>query len=707
MRFLSVLVTFLVILSASLHSVAASQCSQLFKRIEIAKLPQGLVEFPEQSPWIKTTSEKTLQRLQKSNLAAVEAQIKAQSYKQAVVENNFQNGSLYVEAGNLVWKNRKGEVQLLVDKLEHPDRGITNIAISPDGKKVAYSTTLSGSDQHVWYIKSIASQSRSLLQEPLLVRMDGFSWGKDSETVYYSHFAKIEKVVDGSEPIQVVRVRNLKTGKDRMIFDHGFRANFAIFDVNGGQTLIAHRILGPGAGIKALLMMYKGERKSDGSYHWTALVEPNRWMGHFLGTINKGGVEYAVMQNNHFTKRYGISMVPLKSEGRGLSAQIKVFTPPAHFVVHNSQMHQGHLFLEFYNPKTLQTRWQIVDAHTGKLLENVAFSDYGLLNLGSMGLPVSFNGGDVTVKYTDVLGGAVVLSYNLKTRKLQALANPEANPFNSKNVRVSVVSYPSKDGVTVRAMKMYPVDAQGKPVKPKFFLLKSYGMIGIKSAAEPLEAQMTLLRGGVYVAPDIRGGAGPNSDWQVAGSRDFDLRFADVEATAHYMTKVDPMFAKYNFASKDVTVLVGRSYNGSGVLEMAARFPTLAKMFISVVPVWDFEAQLNESRFGVLAHSDRFPDIHPVTGDLDLNGQFWANVAKNNPARLLHQIPEGTDLYVYTGGRDDRVDQLHLEQGYAQQLAAQLGNHFRYIQNPTASHAPRWYMDRMFAEIDLMFGGAN
>ena len=228
-------------------------------------------------------------------------------------------------------------------------------------------------------------------------------------------------------------------------------------------------------------------------------------------------------------------------------------------------------------------------------------------------------------------------------------------------------------------------------------------MIGIKSAAEPVEAQLALARGGVYIMPDIRGGAGPNSDWQVAGSRDFDLRFADVNATANYFTKQDPMYAKYKFEAKDMVVLVGRSYNGSGVLEMAARFPNLARMFISIVPVWDFEAQLQESRFGVLAHSDRFPDINSTTGDLDLNGQFWNNVARNNPARLLGDIPKDTDLYVYTGGRDDRVDQLHLEERYARFLATQLGSRFHYIQNPTASHVPRWYIEEMFTEIDLIF----
>lgn len=707
MRNIGLVVMFLAIASASLQALGANQCSQLLKRIEVAKLPADLVDFPVQSPWIKAESEKNIDRLQKANMPAVEAQMKALSYKQAVQETHFQKGSIYVEAGSLMWKNLKGDVTMLVDKLEHPDRGITSLSISPDGNKVAYSTTLSGSDQHVWYIKSVSAQPRSLLQDPLLVRMDGFSWGKDSKTVYYSQFAAIEKVVAGAAPIQVVRSRNLNTGKDRLVFDHGFRANFAVFDVDGGQTLIAHRILGPGSGIKALLSIYKGVRASDGSYKWSTVIEPNRLLGHFLGVIQKDGVDFVVMQTNQFTKRYGISMVPLQHSGKGLATQIKVFSPPANLVLHNSQMHQGQLFLEFYNPKNLKSSLQIVDVTSGTVIETIRFSKLGLLDIGSLGLPVSFNGGDVTVKYTDVLGGAVVLSYNLKSRRYKALANPEVNPFNSKNARVSVESYPSVGGVTVRAIKIYPVDGNGKPVKPKFFMLKSYGMIGIKSAAEPVEAQLTLARGGVYIVPDIRGGAGPNSEWQVAGSRDFDLRFADINATAIYMTKHDPMYAKYGFETKDVTVLVGRSYNGSGVLEMAARFPQLAKMFVAIVPVWDFEAQLKESRFGVLAHSDRFPDINPITGDLDLNAQFWGNVAKNNPARLLADIPKDSQLYVFTGGRDDRVDQLHLEEGFARFLLEQLGDSFHYIQNPTASHIPRWYMEEMFTEIDLVFGQAQ
>lgn len=671
---------------------------------EAPPLPVDLVEFPLQSPWTKAISEKNLNRLKEKGLVSVEEQVKALSYKQAVQEIPFQRGTVFIDAGNLVWKKLDGQTVILARKEEHSERGIANILISPDGEKIAYSTTLSGSDQHVWYIKSISEVSEHLMAEPILVRMDGFSWGQDSNIVYYSHFAKIEDVLSETEPIVKVRARSLVTGKNTDIFDHKQRANFAIFDVDGGQTLIAHRILGPGAGIKALLSIYKGKRNANGSYSWSPLIAPNKSIGHFLGVLNKNGKNFAVMHSDFFGDKYGISMVPVDGPSGKLAQSIQVVGSSTSQVLHNSQMIQGRLFLEYYDPKTLYSSMKIVNSASGKVEKEIRFSDFNLMNYGSLSLPVSFLGGTATFKYTDVLNNVQVFSYDLNKKTLQTLKNLEKNPFDAKNIHAATIAYTSKDGATVRALKIYPVDTKGKALKPSFFYLKSYGMIGIKYVAEPLEAQLTVLRGGVYLAPDVRGGAGPSSKWQVQGARDFNLRYQDIDAAADYITKEDPMYAKYNFNKKDVTVALGRSYNGAGILEMAARYPSMAKMYVAVVPVWDFVLQLQQGRFGVISHSDLFPEINSNTGEMILGDAFWKNVEEHSPAQQLHQIPSNLLLYVYTGGRDDRVDQIATEERFAKALSDRMGDNFHYIQNPTASHGQRWYLDKVFTEIDLIFG---
>ncbi|MBY0385944.1 S9 family peptidase, partial [bacterium] len=511
-----------------------------------------------------------------------------------------------------------GKLVMLVDKLEHPDRGIDKILVSPDGKKVAYSTTLSASDQHVWYVKSIEEQSRHLINDPLLVRMDGFSWGQNSNIVYFSHFGKIEDVIAKKAPIHTIRSMDLKTGKIRDVFNHNEHANFAVFDVDGGNTLLAHRILGPGSGIKALLSVYKGQKQRDGSYSWSPLIAPNSTIGNFLGVISKNGESYALMHTDQFGKKYGIAEIPLsaKSPGVGLSS---VVDPQKRLVLHNSQMHQGKLFLEYFDPVNLRSSMYVADAATGVVEKVIRFSDYGVLNNGALSLPVSFNGPEVTFKYTDVLGNVRVFSYNLAKKSVEALKNPQSNPFNTANVRVAVESFKSQDGTTIRGLKMYPVDAAGNPVKPKFFFMKSYGMIGIKYVAEPLEAQLVLQRGGVYFVPEVRGGAGPDSNWQVQGARDFNLRYQDMMAAATYITQKDPMYVQYKFDPKKDLIALGRSYNGAGILNVAARYPEMAKMFVSVVPLWDPSRSLNEQPFGVIAHSDYFPNVNPKTGELILD----------------------------------------------------------------------------------------
>lgn len=699
------LVTSIVLLSGVSQVSAQNvslRCGEVFKKINLAQLPKDLSPFPEQPALIKSLSEKNIERLKKSNMAATEAEIKALGYKQAMQEIPFQNGSVFIEGGHLVWKKPNGVVVRLVDKDNHKDRGIANILISPDGKKVAYSTTLSGSDQHVWYIQSIATKSRLLVDEPILVRMDGFSWGQDSNTVYFSHFAKVEDANAGTQPFVKVRSLNLKTKKITDIFSSGERENFAIYDVDGGKTLLAHRILGPGAGIKALLSVYRGDRQKDGSLQWTPIIAPNSTIGHFLGVIQKDRQDFAVMHTNQLGSTYGITLVPLATSG-GFAKPVSVVAAPSGKVLHNSQMHQGRLFLEYYDPKSLETSFKVVDANSGKVESNVRFSDYGVLNHGTLSLPVSFSGNTVTMKYVDVLNNVRVFSYDLQKKSLTALANPEANPFDASRVRVATSSFKSADGTVVRGLKIFPVDAQGAAVKPKFFFLKAYGMIGIKYAAEPLEAQLTVSRGGVYFVPEIRGGAGPNAMWQVTGARDFNLRYQDMAAAAKFITQQDAAYAKYGFDPKDVVIFLGRSYNGSGMLNMAARYSEMARLYVSVVPVWDTKLQLREGRFGVIAHSDYFPKIDPVTGKMILDAEFFDNIEQHNPANLLTKIPKDQKLIVYTGGRDDRVDLVGVEENYIGILSNHLGDGLSYIQNPTASHGPRWYFEELFTEIDLLF----
>ncbi len=684
----------------------ALSCLKVFQKPKVASLPKQLEAFPEQSEFIKALSEQNLARLKQANFLEVETQIKALGYKQAVQETHFQHGSFYIDGGHLVWKKTDGSLVRLVDKDEHPDRGITFTAVSPDGKKIAYSTTLSGSDQHVWYVKSISDQSQHLLKEPILVRMDGFTWGQDSKTVYYSRFSQIDKVITGLEPIVEVRSRDLKTGRDQLVFDHNKRANYAIYDVDGGKNLIAHRILGPGAGIKALLSVYRGQKQKDGSYKWSPLIAVNSTIGHFLGVIRKDGKKYVVMHTDQLGKTYSITMVPLNQSSRS-ARPISVVSAKVNLVLHNSQMHEGKLFLEYYNPYTLQSQMTVVDALTGNIEKQIRFSDHGVLNHGSLSLPTSFLGGEVTFKYTDVLNGVRVFSYNLKTKSLKVLQNPGVNPFDASRVRVATSAFKSVDGKVVRGLKIFPVDAGGTPVKPRFFFVKSYGMIGIKYAAEALEAQMVLQRGGVYFAADIRGGAGTSSQWQVEGSQNFHLRYGDMKAASKYISEQDPMYASYRFKAEDMVVMLGRSYNGSGMLNMAALHSEAARVFVSVVPVWDNQYQLEKGRFGILSHSDFFPKVDPTTGALILDQAFYANVAEHNPANLLTKIPSHKSLIVYTGGRDDRVDQISIEETFVRLLQGQLGDNFHYIQNPTASHGPRWYFEELFTELDLIFGRAQ
>jgi protease II len=709
-KVIAVLATSGVLITAvSARSENVKRNCEFLLTTSVPPLPRDLVQFPPQTKWMEETTADSLNRIGLDNISAADAKLKSFNYKKAIQKLSFQRGNIYNDGGNLIWETSQGEKVTLADKANHPGRGITAISISPDGSKVAYSTTLNSSDQHVWYVKTISRRSRHILAKPILVRMDGFSWSKDNRTVYYSHFSKIEDVLAGRAPIDTIRSRDIFSGKDLEVFDHGFAANFAIADVDGGNTLIAHRILGPGSGIKALLSVYLGKRKTDKNgnaiYDWKPLIEPNSVIGHFLGLTTLDGHAYAIMQSNRFSPRYGIVGVPIHGPLNSTPEAVDILVPSSKYVLHNSQMIQDRLFLEYFDPKTLESVMRVVNVHTPKQVEKeIKFSDYGLLNNGTLNLPASFNGPEVTFRYEDVLNNIRIFSYNLANKSVQALANPEPNPFDTSGVRVEVVSYPSQDGTIVRALKIYKLNKIGKVERPKFIFAKAYGMIGIKYANEPSETLLSLDAGGMYFVMDIRGGAGANSNWQVQGSRNFDLRFQDIAAGIHYLTKLDPTFKGFNLDPKESVVLLGRSYNGSGVLEMAAKYKDLARIYVSVAPVLDTTRQMHEARFGVIAHSDRFPKLDPDTHDLILDDAYWASVEQHNPSSMINNIPGEQEVMIFTGGSDDRIDGLTYEEGIVRKHRDHLGSNLFYLHNMQASHVTRWYFEEVFGRIYSVFG---
>ena len=121
-------------------------------------------------------------------------------------------------------------------------------------------------------------------------------------------------------------------------------------------------------------------------------------------------------------------------------------------------------------------------------------------------------------------------------------------------------------------------------------------------------------------------------------------------------------------------------------------------MIIPVVPVIDLKAIFEEGWFGRIAHSDLAPPIDEK-GNYILGANFDNYVESINPINHISEIPPRTNLYLFTNGLDDRVDQGgDQEAEFAHALKNQVGeDSFYYHRSIKGNHGNRYYQVLIFS----------
>lgn len=700
----------IIVLSLLVSQMSMAADKNCLSMLNISTEP----EFNPPSAWSVEQSKKTADHLGRnkdaaSNFDYIKARLQELNPKPALAKTTFSRGSLYTIGGQLIWEMPNGEKVILADKPSEPGRVISKFLVSPDEKKVAYATTLGGADVHHWYMKELSPKGRLLNeQNPVVVRMDGFSWGKNSDVVYYSYFHKKELVKKGLEPVVEIRARHLRNGVDRVLFDHNLPENLEIFDVDGGKTLFAHRILGAPVGIKVVFTGFIGRWNSQKSdYEWERLDERNQYISSFLGVIGTGDAAKALLASNKVGSHYGVIAIPLKKLKAGEKRGFETLIPAdPELVLHMSQLANGHLILQYNNPKTMEISYRVYGAHDLQLKSEFKMSDFGL-DASGVG-PLWNIQGRAPEAYFNFIGlsvGVTTLKYDFRNHKAELIKNSEELKFDFSKVKVQVTQYRAYDGTLIPAQVIYPVDSSGKAIKPKFVFVRTYGGISVINRPEPKEAQMVLDMGGAYIAASVRGGGEKGADWFYAGAKDKLKTIADIAAASDFAQTGFTPWKKMGLTSADVVAL-GRSWGGLHSLLLASYYPEKFAMIHSIVPVINLADMLENGWFGRIAHSDMAPEVDPRTGDLILDAQFWERMKKIDPWIQTRRYQGQTKLFVATNQWDDRVDQQELGYQLVQRLMDQAGveGQVRFFEKEAASHGDRWYMPYVMSLIADHYG---
>ncbi|WP_414541320.1 prolyl oligopeptidase family serine peptidase [Nostoc sp. CCY0012] len=419
----------------------------------------------------------------------------------------FKNDGLQNQSVLYTLKTLDAEPRLLLDPNKLSDDGtiaLSGLAISDNGKLLAYGLSTSGSDWQEWKVRDV--ETGEDLQDHLKwIKFSGASWTHDNQGFFYSRY---------DEP-------NEKTKLE---------------DVNYYQKLYYHQLGNPQS--EDILIYHRHDQKEwgfsgdvteDGSYLIISV---------WLGTDAKNLVFYKDLTNPH------AKVIEL----------INQFEANYSFIDHDDSVFyfrtdlnapRGKLIaIDTKNPA--QANWQeIIPQSTSTLesaniLNNQFVVDYlqdahsqikifdlnGALirevELPGLGSAGGFGGkrDDIETFYsfTSFTIPGTIYRYNMVTGKSELFRQPQVD-FNPDDYETKQVFYGSKDGTQVPMFITHKKGIELDGNNPTY--LYAYG--GFNASMTPgfsVSMLVWMEMGGVYAMPNIRGGGEYGEEWHQGGMKE-------------------------------------------------------------------------------------------------------------------------------------------------------------------------------------------
>ena len=215
-------------------------------------------------------------------------------------------------------------------------------------------------------------------------------------------------------------------------------------------------------------------------------------------------------------------------------------------------------------------------------------------------------------------------------------------PVDTSRFAVEQVHYPSRDSTRISMFIVRRKDLALDGRNPT--LLYGYGGFSVNlTPAFSARAVTWVEQGGVYAAPNLRGGGEYGEDWHRAGMREHKQNvFDDFAAAAQYLVE-------RGYTRPEQLAVYGGSNGGLLVGAMLTQHPELVRAVVCAVPLLDM---LRYHRFG--AGRTWIPEY----GDPDVAAEF-AWLQAYSP---YHHVPADRPLpalLMLAADSDDRVDPMH------------------------------------------------
>jgi prolyl oligopeptidase len=432
---------------------------------------------------------------------------------------------------------------------------VSDFAVSPDGRWLAYSTSPGGADVAQMHVRGLTTGRT--LGDVVTRTLGPACWTADGGGFFYvrrpppapgdpPNTARIEKQL-------FYHVLGQPQAKDRLVgeWKENYQWLYCMLS-DDGRRLIA--VAQRGAADAMYVMDMGIATKPDVSAPLVRLLGDRETGNTPMGTV--GDTLYV------FTKRDAPrGRVVALALGDGARAEPRPVIPESPNVIDWATVAGDRLVLHY-----------LVDVTSRLELFTLGGAPAGSVSLpgiGALGWPVNGRNAapEVFYAFTSFLSPSTVYRYDLRTGRSTPFHAPRT-PFDPGAYETRQVFYPSRDGTRVpmfiTARRSLRLDGTN-PV-----MLTAYGGYGsVNSPAYSPDIPLWLEMGGVYVVANIRGGGEYGETWHVAGSREHkQTSFDDFIAAAEYLVK-----ERYTSPSK--LAIYGHSNGGLLIGAMVTQRPDL------------------------------------------------------------------------------------------------------------------------------------
>ena len=522
---------------------------------------------------------------------------------------------------------------------------LSTLAVSDNGRLLAYGTAASGSDWEEFRVRDVVT-ARDLPDHLKWIKFSGASWTKDGAGFFYSRYPEpTDKALTDVNRFQRLYYHRLGTdqAQDLLVYE---RPDQPDWGMNAEVT---------DDGRYAVLTVWLGTDRRNRVYY-RDLKDPRhpRITGEVVRLLDDFDASYAFVGNDgpvfYFltdldAPRKRVIAIDTRHPERGRWREL---IPQGQDVLEGVQIIHDTFVANYMHDASSRLRLFALD---GRMLK-----DLELPTLGSIG---SISGerkdDEMFYAFTSFLYPTTIFRYDFKSGATSVFKAPTID-FDPSRFETKQVFYTSKDGTRVPMFITYKKGLTLDGSNPTY--LYGYGGFNISLTPSFSVAMLVWLEmGGVYAVPNLRGGGEYGEEWHQGGMHEKKQNvFDDFIAAAEYL-----IAQRYTSPAK--LAIAGGSNGGLLVGAAMTQRPELFGAALPAVGVMDM-LRFHKFTIGWAWVTDY--------GSADSAAQF-PYLYKYSP---LHNIRAGTRYpatLVTTADHDDRVVPGHSFKFTATLQAAQAG----------------------------------